>query len=92
MTEPLAEDFTVSPEDEFILVQSPIDNEPRQVRVFDMINPHAPRANKPLRQARMAICRECPSLHGMHMCAECGCFMPAKTWLKDATCPLKKWN
>lgn len=39
---------------------------------------------------RMNICRSCDKLK-MAFCSECGCFMPIKTRLKNAECPLKKW-
>ena len=28
---------------------------------------------------------------GVKTCQECGCFMPAKTRLKGAVCPIGKW-
>ena len=42
--------------------------------------------------ARMSICHKCPSFTKIKTCKECGCFMLAKTRLKDATCPLGKWQ
>lgn len=43
-------------------------------------------------QRRMEICIECPSLVQLtKSCKECGCFMTAKTKLKNVECPLKKW-
>ena len=27
-----------------------------------------------------------------YKCKECGCFMNRKTWLKDASCPIGKWD
>ena len=41
---------------------------------------------------RMIICKECDSYtKSVHMCKECGCFMPVKTLLENTTCPLEKW-
>lgn len=40
---------------------------------------------------RLSICLDCPSLTKAKRCKECGCFMVAKTKLKNATCPLGKW-
>ena len=40
---------------------------------------------------RFSICLECPQLTKAKTCKECGCFMVAKTKLKDAKCPLGKW-
>lgn len=42
-------------------------------------------------EARMAICKACPLLRPMNRCKECGCFMDAKTKLKNVSCPLGKW-
>jgi membrane protease subunit (stomatin/prohibitin family) len=46
---------------------------------------------KEMATARFSICLECPRLTKTKNCKECGCFMVAKTKLKDATCPLGKW-
>lgn len=40
---------------------------------------------------RMEICKACPNLK-LNFCKECGCFMPAKTKLKWASCPIGKWE
>lgn len=49
-----------------------------------------------VREARMETCRQCPSfILGTQRCAECGCFMAAKTWINDdpkMLCPLQKWE
>jgi len=43
-------------------------------------------------EARYAICQECPSFINLtKQCKKCGCFMVAKTAIKDATCPDNKW-
>lgn len=41
-------------------------------------------------QQRIAICRSCEH-YKLFVCTQCGCFMPAKTRLKFAECPIKKW-
>lgn len=42
---------------------------------------------------RMAICKECPWYRSItKQCKKCGCFMPAKTLLKNTKCPLRKWS
>jgi hypothetical protein len=43
------------------------------------------------RKTRIAICESCESLNKFKMCAECGCFMPAKVWIKFIDCPKGKW-
>jgi hypothetical protein len=41
---------------------------------------------------RYSICLDCPELMSLtKQCKQCGCFMAAKTKLKNATCPLSKW-
>jgi hypothetical protein len=41
---------------------------------------------------RYSVCLECPELISLtKQCKQCGCFMAAKTKLKNATCPLGKW-
>src|SRR5215831_2559614 len=50
-------------------------------------------ASKETAEARMAICKDCPSFQSfLRTCAECGCFMPAKVRLPNVECPLKKWG
>jgi len=46
-----------------------------------------------IRDARYDICLGCDRLFKpTSTCKECGCFMNRKTWLKDASCPLGKWD
>lgn len=41
---------------------------------------------------RLNLCLSCEHLFKpTNTCKKCGCFMTAKTWLKNASCPLKKW-
>jgi hypothetical protein len=42
-------------------------------------------------EKRMAICKACDRLDG-NKCLECGCWMPAKTRIEYAKCPLGKWG
>lgn len=42
---------------------------------------------------RLRICQECPFFSSVDaQCSECGCFMPFKTGLKAAECPVGKWK
>lgn len=42
---------------------------------------------------RMAICRSCDQFRKLtNQCAQCGCFMVAKTKLLSSECPLGKWT
>lgn len=48
---------------------------------------------KEIRDERFDICKGCDRLFKpTRTCKECGCFMALKTWLKDAHCPLHKWE
>lgn len=41
---------------------------------------------------RIEICIACPELIQVtKTCKQCGCFMAAKTKMKNVECPLKKW-
>ena len=41
---------------------------------------------------RYEICINCPAFNKVVLtCGRCGCFMPAKTKLENATCPDGKW-
>jgi hypothetical protein len=45
-----------------------------------------------IRTTRLNICDSCEYLFApTGNCKKCGCFVKAKTWLKDTTCPLNKW-
>jgi hypothetical protein len=44
-------------------------------------------------ESRMSICNACPHLvQATKQCTKCGCFMVAKTKLKNAECPLGFWS
>lgn len=45
-----------------------------------------------IREDRLAACLSCEHLFKpTDSCKKCGCFVRAKTWLKDAKCPIGKW-
>lgn len=41
---------------------------------------------------RLQICQSCEHFTNLKFCKLCKCFMPAKTWLKISSCPIKKWD
>jgi hypothetical protein len=47
--------------------------------------------SREIRHDRTKICDSCEKLTQLKMCSVCNCFMPWKTYLKDATCPENKW-
>ncbi|ELR69184.1 hypothetical protein C900_05380 [Fulvivirga imtechensis AK7] len=40
---------------------------------------------------RFAICKQCPYLTIASTCQQCGCYMPSKTRVHSASCPVSKW-
>lgn len=51
------------------------------------------RDQTPIGKQRIEICLDCDRLMSKHfkVCKECGCFVPWKTKLESASCPLGKW-
>lgn len=61
-------------------------------RVIDLLDKKN-YVHRPIRNERYDICLGCERLINLtKTCLECGCFMNKKTWLKDAECPLGKWE
>lgn len=68
------------------------ENEQREVRPWDLVNPNTEWASEEKANDRYNICKSCPELIKLtKQCKKCGCFMAAKTKLEHATCPLEKW-
>jgi len=42
-------------------------------------------------EERKSICGTCEHLTKMRTCDICGCFMPVKTFIPNASCPISKW-
>lgn len=62
------------------------------VKFIDLFNPNQPRSEEELKEERLAICRQCPYFYAkLQKCRKCGCIMPLKTRLKNASCPVHKW-
>lgn len=40
---------------------------------------------------RFDICNSCDNLTKLNTCKHCGCYMPAKVLVNNATCPDNKW-
>lgn len=67
------------------------DKQAQHVTPFDLLNSKN-YTNKDIRNKRYNICKGCKHfLNPVKMCKECGCNMPLKTWLKEASCPVGKW-
>lgn len=45
-----------------------------------------------IQAARYAICKKCPYYRIVaDQCSACGCFLYAKTYMRDQVCPKEKW-
>jgi hypothetical protein len=61
-------------------------------RPWHMLDPTAKRTEEDNADKRFEICKSCPELIKLtSQCKKCGCFMPAKTKLENAVCPIGKW-
>jgi len=68
------------------------DDQVRSVKPWDLLKSDN-YTTADVRNERLNICMECPRLAKLpKVCKECGCFMGAKTWLKEAFCPIDKWG
>jgi hypothetical protein len=46
-----------------------------------------------IRDSRLNICNSCQiRIESINVCRKCGCFLPAKTKLAIAGCPIGKWD
>jgi hypothetical protein len=62
-----------------------------KARPWHILNPGL-RVTEDVIQSRLAICRECDRfIKATQQCRECGCIMPLKTRLSNASCPIEKW-
>lgn len=67
------------------------DEQAQSVTPLDLLNSNN-YTSKDIRNERYDICKGCEHFFKpIKMCRECGCNMPLKTWLKEATCPVNKW-
>jgi hypothetical protein len=65
----------------------------RPARPWDLLNKDIGRVAETIAGTRMYICTGCKHLNQItKTCKECGCFMPLKTKLPNAYCPVGKWN
>lgn len=69
-----------------------MDEEKREVYPWHLLDPKYERSDDTLFNARLNTCLQCEKLmHLTKQCKVCGCIMPLKAKLKDATCPIGKW-
>ena len=62
-----------------------------KVTPMALLNPDTPMVSEEEQQARYSICQECPHLLVTKQCSKCGCYMPSKTGLLHAVCPVGNW-
>lgn len=61
-------------------------------RPTDFFKPSTQYRSRAEARALLDVCKECPFyMKGIHVCKQCGCFMPAKTRLAHSECPIGKW-
>jgi hypothetical protein len=61
-------------------------------RPWDLLNSSVERTSEEEARFRYNACLECDRLiTSTKQCKECGCIMPLKTKIKNATCPIGKW-
>jgi hypothetical protein len=61
-------------------------------RPWDLLNPRTEYVSDDEAAEKLSICKQCPRFISLTtQCKECGCIMKAKTKIKYAECPLKKW-
>jgi len=62
-----------------------------EVSPVDFLNPETDYAPVDEIRRRYSMCEECEHFMKTKQCSECGCFMPLKTRLLNAKCPVGKW-
>jgi hypothetical protein len=63
-----------------------------EVYPWHLLDPKYERSNDEVFRSRLDTCLACDRLIQLtKQCKMCGCIMPLKAKLKDATCPLGKW-
>lgn len=68
------------------------DQNDRDVKPWDLLNPNQPRTPEDIAAYRLEICKACDFFRPRtQTCRKCGCFMKLKTTLENAKCPLEKW-
>lgn len=70
-----------------------MNKESKPVRPWDLFNKNMNRAPSAVQEYRLSICETCPFYRSsIKQCKKCGCIMPQKVKLADASCPVHKWD
>lgn len=60
--------------------------------MWDLVRGKLKLASSSVAKERYSICKQCPIRNPkLNTCTICGCYMPIKTKLKDASCPAGEW-
>ena len=63
------------------------------VSFWDTLKPSTEYVSKEIYSKRYSICKSCDNfISSIKVCNQCGCFMKIKCALKEAYCPIGKWN
>jgi hypothetical protein len=63
-----------------------------ETRPWDLLNPATEYVSEDAATSRLDMCKICPEyLSITSQCKKCGCIMPLKTKIANATCPMGKW-
>ena len=77
--------------EEYVKNNEVTDEQAQSVTPLDLLNSKN-YTNREIRDGRYEICKGCEHFFNpIKMCRECGCNMPLKTWMKEASCPIGKW-
>jgi len=74
------------------LVEKEVVTNPDGVEVIVTHYKYHPTRILEMSKNRMTICNSCEHLNGIKACSICKCFMPAKTAIPFAACPVGKWK
>jgi len=63
------------------------------IQIDDICRIFAPMQPGSFAERRYEICKGCDKFRPqVRQCKECGCVMPVKVRIADATCPFDKWG
>lgn len=64
-----------------------------EARPWHLLDPDKKITDQRVVSSRMDMCRSCEHFISLtSQCSQCGCYMPAKTTLSNAECPIGRWH
>lgn len=63
----------------------------KTARPWDLLNPKTQYVDYEISDMRLNLCKSC-DMFMKGVCKSCGCYMPIKTKMAHASCPLAKWS